>query len=451
MTSSAPAPGLSPFNDLYLPAPGVDLSKWCVVACDQYTSQPEYWENVAKAVGDAPSTLNIIYPEVYLNECESAKDARIARIEATMKRYVETGVVVPSEWPIYVERTVCGHTHRGIVVAVDLEAYEFTKNATTLIRPTEETIVERLPPRMRIRRHAPLESPHILLLIDDPARTVIEPLAALAASGALRRAYSAELMLGGGALAGYAVEGAARAGVYAALGALASPAAQEAKYGPAAAAAPLLYAVGDGNHSLATAKQIWEERKAAGDDPATSPARYALVEINNVHDDALCFEPIHRVLEGPGAARVLGALRARLGGKLAFDEMPAEDAVRTVLAHGNAAPHMFAFVSRAATGVVTVADSQKNLAVATLQPALDAAIADIRAQGLDIAIDYVHGESVVVDLGAKDDEHCGILLPPMLKSELFPTVVSAGLVPRKTFSMGHANEKRYYMECRKIL
>ena len=446
---TSPAPGLSPCSELYLPAAGVDLSKWCIVACDQFTSQPEYWENAAKIVGDAPSTLNIIYPEVYLNEDEAAKDARIARIEATMKRYVDEKVVVPSEWPIYVERTVCGHTHQGIVVAVDLEAYEFTKNATTLIRPTEETIVERLPPRMRIRRNAPLESPHILLLIDDPERTVVEPLAALAAAQKLRPVYQTELMLEGGSLAGYAVEGAARDAVYAALAALASPAVQEAKYGAAAAKAPLLYAVGDGNHSLATAKQIWEERKAAGDDPATSPARYALVEINNVHDEALCFEPIHRVFEGKAAAKVFDAMKAKFGDAFAFAPMEAQAAVDEVLKHGNAAPHKFAFVSKAATGVITVTGSDKSLAVATLQPALDAILKELKDQ--DLAIDYVHGESVVVELGAKDDDHCGILLPPMLKSELFATVVSAGLVPRKTFSMGHANEKRYYMECRKIL
>lgn len=448
---TSPAPGLSPCKELYLPSSGVDLSKWCVVACDQFTSQPEYWENASKIVGDAPSTLNIIYPEVYLNEAESAKDARISGIEATMKRYVEEKVVEPSEWPIYVERTVCGHTHQGIVVSVDLEAYEFTKNATTLIRPTEETIVERLPPRMRIRRHAPLECPHILLLIDDPERTVVEPLAALAGAKKLREVYRTDLMLEGGSLAGYAVEGEARTAVYAALARLATPEVQAAKYGAAAAKAPLLYAVGDGNHSLATAKQIWEERKAAGDDPATSPARYALVEINNVHDEALNFEPIHRVFEGKAAGKVFGAMRERYGDAFSFEKTSPEEAIKAVLEHGNAAPHKFAYVSKAESGVITIGDSTKSLAVATLQPVLDAILADAKAKGEDLAIDYVHGESVVVELGAKDEDHCGILLPPMLKSELFATVVSAGLVPRKTFSMGHANEKRYYMECRKIL
>ena len=447
--SASPAPGLAPNRELYLPAAGTDLSKWCVVACDQFTSQPEYWQKASEIVGSAPSTLNIIYPEVYLNEDEAAKDARIAGIEATMKRYVEEKVVVPAEWPIYVERTVCGHTHQGIVVSVDLEAYEFTKNATTLIRPTEETIVERLPPRMRIRRHAPLECPHILLLIDDPERTVVEPLAKLAAEKKLREVYRTELMLEGGSLAGYAVDGAAADAVYAALGRLASPEVQQAKYGEAAAKAPLLYAVGDGNHSLATAKKIWEERKAAGDDPATSPARYALVEINNVHDEALIFEPIHRVFEGKAAAKVFDAMKAKYGAAFAFEAMPAQQAVDAVLKHGNAAPHQFAFVSKATTGVISIANPEKTLAVATLQPVLDAILKELKDE--DLAIDYVHGEDVVVSLGAKDDEHCGILLPPMLKSELFSTVVKAGLVPRKTFSMGHANEKRYYMECRKIL
>jgi len=449
MATKAPAPGLAADMKILVPGKGVDLTKWCVVACDQFTSQPEYWARAEALVGTAPSTLRIIYPEVYLNEAEPAKAQRIAAIQQTMRDYLAApGLLEPAEWPVYVERTVLGRTHRGIVLAVDLENYEFVRNATTLIRPTEETIVERLPPRMRIRNGAPLESPHILLLIDDAERTVVEPLTPLARAGTLSRMYSTELMLDGGRVEGFRVDGEAREKVFAALARLATPEVQRAKYGEAAAAHPLVYAVGDGNHSLATAKRIWEERKAAGDDPASSPARYALVELCNVHDEALVFEPIHRVFEGPACASLLDALKAHFGARFSFEAMPADRATHAVIAHGNVAPHKFAFVSAAVSGVVTIADPDKTLVVATVQPALDAVL---KANPGKLAIDYVHGEDVVLSLGTKDPEHCGILLPPMAKSDLFKTVVSAGLVPRKTFSMGHAVEKRYYLECRRIL
>lgn len=445
---SETAPGLSKDTELLLPDTSkVDLGKWAVVACDQFTSEPEYWADADRVVGDAPSTLRIIYPEVYLGEDAGKKAERIAGIQQTMRQYVADGVLVSAQWPIYVERTVLGRVHHGLVLAVDLEAYEFTRNATTLIRPTEETIVERLPPRMEIRRGAPLESPHILLLIDDEKRTVIEPLQRLAEQKKLREVYRTDLMLGGGSIAGYAVGDEERAAVFAALRALMDPETQRRKYGDAAAAHPLLYAVGDGNHSLATAKSIWEEQKKNGADPATSPARYALVELNNVHDDALVFEPIHRVFEGAAAEGVLDELQKAFGARLTVAEKPAEDVVKEVLAHGNAAPHKFGFISPARCAVVSIADPDKTLVVATIQPAIDTIV---KGSGGALAIDYVHGEDVVCKLAAKE-HHSGIILPAMQKSELFCSVVKMGLVPRKTFSMGHAVEKRYYMECRRIL
>jgi len=442
------APGLCPKNDVLLPAPGTDLKKWAVVACDQFTSQPDYWKKAEDLVGDAPSTLRIIYPEVYLGEDPEKKKERIASIQATMHSYLDKKTLVPSELPIYVERTVLGRTHHGVVLSIDLEAYEFCRNAKTLIRPTEETIVERLPPRMEIRRGAPVESPHILLLIDDADRTVIEPLEQLAKDKKLRELYSTELMLDGGSVAGFAVEGAARDAFYAALAKLADPEKQAAKYGDAAREHPLLYAVGDGNHSLATAKSIWEEAKKAGADPATSPARYALVELNNVHDEALVFEPIHRVFEGEAAEGVLEQLQAEFGKRMTVEKVAsAAEAVKITLEHGNVAPHTFGFVSPKGAFVARIADPEKTLVVASIQPAIDKIV---KGSAGKITIDYVHGEDVVCDLGSKP-QHSGIILPAMMKSELFSSVVKMGLVPRKTFSMGHAVEKRYYMECRKIL
>ena len=441
------APGLSKDTSVLLPNSSVDLKKWAVVACDQFTSEPEYWANADAIVGDAPSTLRIIYPEVYLGEDAEKKAKRIEGIQETMRKYLADGVVVPSEWPIYIERTVLGRVHHGLIVAIDLEEYEFTRNATSLIRPTEETIVERLPPRMEIRRGAPLESPHILLLIDDEKRTVIEPLQKLAEAKKLRTVYKTELMLEGGAIEGFAVDAAERDAVFAALKALMDPEEQRRKYGDAAAEHPLLYAVGDGNHSLATAKSIWEELKKGGADPATSPARYALVELNNVHDEALCFEPIHRVFEGAGAATVLDEMKKAFGDRMTVEEKAADAVVKEVLAHGNSAPHKFGYICGDKSAVVSIANPYKTLVVASIQPTIDTIV---KGSNGTIAIDYVHGEDVVCKLSAKEN-HSGIILPAMQKSDLFLSVVKMGLVPRKTFSMGHAVEKRYYMECRRIL
>jgi len=440
-------PGLAKDMTLLLPNSSVDLKKWAVVACDQFTSEPEYWANADSLVGDAPSTLRIIYPEVYLGEDAEKKAKRIENIQKEMKKYLADGVLTASEWPIYVERTVLGRVHHGLVLCVDLDQYEFVRNAKTLIRPTEETIVERLPPRMEIRRGAPLESPHILLLIDDEKKTVIEPLQKLAEEKKLRTVYKTELMLDGGEIEGFALEPEQRDAVFAALKGLINPEEQRRKYGDGAVEHPLLFAVGDGNHSLATAKSIWEEQKKNGADPATSPARYALVELNNVHDEALIFEPIHRVFDGEAAETVLDEMKKAFGDRMTIEEKPAEEAVKIVLAHGNNTPHKFGWISPKKSAVVTITDTDKTLVVATIQPIIDPIV---KGSGGKINIDYVHGEDVVCKLATKEN-HSGIILPAMQKSDLFLSVVKMGLVPRKSFSMGHAVEKRYYMECRKIL
>jgi len=446
MSATVP-PGLSKDFTLLLPRDNVDLKKWAVVACDQFTSEPEYWDNANTTVGDSPSTLRIIYPEVYLGEDAEKKAKRIENIQSTMRKYLADGVLVPSEWPIYIERTVLGRVHHGLIVCVDLEEYEFTRNAKTYIRPTEETIVERLPPRMEIRRGAPLESPHILLLIDDDKKTVIEPLQKLAEEKKLRTVYSTDLMLDGGKIEGFALEPEQRDAVFAALKGLINPEEQRRKYGESAVEHPLLFAVGDGNHSLATAKSIWEEQKKKGADPETCPARYALVELNNVHDEALVFEPIHRVFDGELAESVLDEMQKAFGSRMTVEEKSAEETVKIVLAHGNNTPHKFGWISPKKCAVVTITETDKTLVVATIQPTIDTIV---KGNVGKIGIDYVHGEDVVCDLATKE-KHSGIILPAMQKSDLFLSVVKMGLVPRKTFSMGHAQEKRYYMECRKIL
>src|SRR5512139_3242770 len=277
---------------VHLPQPGTDLTKWAVIACDQFTSQPEYWNEVEKIVGEAPSTLKLTFPEVYLEK--PGGEERIGSIQATMHKYMDEGVLQPYDGMVYVERTVDGKTRKGIVLALDLEAYDYNKGSSSLIRATEGTIVDRLPPRIKIREGATIELPHILVLIDDPNRTVIEPVGA--AKSELQKLYDFDLMFDSGHLAGYAVNQEFEDQVVNALRGLAQPETFATKYGIDKNQPVLLFAMGDGNHSLATAKAICEKIKPqVGMD---HPARYALVEIENVHDDGLEFEPIHRVLFG---------------------------------------------------------------------------------------------------------------------------------------------------------
>ncbi|HOX32223.1 MAG TPA: DUF1015 domain-containing protein, partial [Spirochaetales bacterium] len=283
--------------EVHLPAAGLDLRKWAVVACDQYSSEREYWAKVESAVAGAPSTLNLIFPECYLEDADKAE--RVGRIQAAMRDYLARGLVEPKgRGFVLVERfTPYEKKPRvGLMIAVDLEKYQYGKDSRSLIRPTEGTIVERLPPRMQIRRGAELELPHIMLLVDDPGRSLVEPL--YAARERLPKLYDFELMLGSGRVRGWKVaDDASLSAFAAALGKLADPAAFKARYG---SDDPLLFAVGDGNHSLATAKAIWEETKKAipaGDPRLEShPARFALVELVNIYDEGLPFHPIHRVL-----------------------------------------------------------------------------------------------------------------------------------------------------------
>lgn len=426
---------------VYLPKKGIDLTKWAVIACDQFTSQPEYWEKAAEIVGDSPSTLNLILPEVYLEKPGEAE--RIVSIQATMRRYLDEGILQPREGLIYVERTVGGKTRRGLMLCLDLEHYDYTKGSTSLIRATEGTIIERLPPRMKIRTGAALELPHILVLIDDPKRTVLEPLGE--AKAKLEKLYDFDLMLGSGHLTGYAVSEALEDQVVAALRGLARPEVFASKYKIGKDKPVLLFAMGDGNHSLATAKAVWERIKP--EVGLSHPARYALVEIENVHDEGLEFEPIHRVLFGL-KKNIFASLQHHFGHDFTLTHVnsAAEMIARVDRARG--ARHTIGVVSDGGWvnyGVIEIANPSSNLPVGTLQAFLDVFMKEAGAD----KIDYVHGGEVVVKLGAQAG-NVGFYIPGMDKSDLFKTVILDGALPRKTFSMGEADEKRFYVEARRI-
>ncbi len=425
---------------IYLPRSGVELKKWGVIACDQFTSEPEYWESVEKTVGDAPSAYRLILPEVFLGQADEPQ--RIAAIQAAMRQYLDQGVLEPHEGFIYVERTTApGKTRRGLILALDLEQYDFNKGSQSLIRATEGTIIERLPPRMKIREGAPLELPHILVLIDDPAFTVIGPLAAHKAN--LKPLYDFELMLGSGHLAGWQVsDPQLEAGVIHALEALAQRTAFQKKYGVGADQSVLLFAMGDGNHSLATAKAIWEKIKPqVGMD---HPARYALVEIENVHDEGLEFEPIHRVLFGVKRDPV-AALCEHFGSKARYTRLASPAEMVAKVDENPAGVQRIGVIRGGETGLIEITDAPSNLPVGTLQGFLDGFL---KAGGAE-KIDYVHGADVVERLGTQSG-NLGLYLPAMDKSDLFKTVILDGALPRKTFSMGEAREKRFYVEARKI-
>lgn len=412
--------------DILLPE-NADMSKWAVVACDQFTSQPEYWEAVEKNVGDAPSTLRLILPEAKLNDPDV--EQHIADINGAMKRYVDSGVfkTLPASL-IYMERTQSdGKVRHGLVGMIDLDQYDYTPGSGALVRATEGTVLSRIPPRVKVRQDAPVELPHVMLLIDDPDGKVIEPLAGQ--SGSMEKLYDFELQQGGGHLTGWLLTEAQMDATADALEGLCAPAQMEKKYGMKDAA-PLLFAVGDGNHSLATAKTCYENRKKVTPQEqwASLPERYALVEVVNNHDDALKFEPIHRVLFGVDPEKVIAAFKA-------FYPSAHE---------GEGTGHTIAYTYAGHKGFLTVPDPKVQLAVGTLQAFIDAYLKENPGE-----VDYIHGDEVTDELGAKPG-NIGFKLPAMGKEQLFKTVMADGVLPRKTFSMGHAQDKRYYVEARAI-
>jgi hypothetical protein len=398
--------------DVLIPAPHVDLARWAVVACDQYTSQPGYWKAVEERVGDAPSALRLILPELEIGASDEA--ARVRAIHAAMRGYLAQGVFAPPlRGFVSVERTT-PHValRRGLLVALDLERYDWRPEARALVRASEATVEERLPPRVRVREGAALELPHVLVLIDDPKQTVIEPAARAAATRA--PLYDTPLEPDSGRVRGFAITGDAE---------LAAIARALAKL---AGAQPFLYAVGDGNHSLAAAKVCWERKKATLDAAARErdPARFALVELVNVHDPGLRCEPIHR---------------------LVFDVEP--DALLRSLPQTAppAKAHELRWRAGTRSGVAWLPSEREPLAVAALQAFLDAWLPAHPGARLD----YIHGDDALAEL-ASAPRRVGFFLPPFDKSALFPTVATRGVLPRKAFSLGEAEEKRFYLEAREI-
>ncbi len=422
-----------------LPRPGIELEKWAVIACDQFTAEPDYWKSVEELVADAPSTYRLILPEVFLGTPEEA--ARVRSTQQTMRSYLEQGLLQAHEGLVLVDRTVDGKTRHGLMLALDLEQYSYAAGAQTLIRATEGTILDRLPPRIKIREGASIELPHILVLIDDPGYTVIEPL--LEFRSELAKLYDFDLMLGSGHLDGYFVDQEPlNRGVVNALKKLAAPQTFQSKYGLSREEGVLLFAMGDGNHSFATAKAIWEKIKPqVGMD---HPARYALVEIENVHDAGLAFEPIHRVLFTV-TEDYHQAMRRYYGEDLAFKPVASREEMVNAVDHQREPGQTIGVISGRGFDLAIFARPISNLPVGTLQPFLDQWLAAKSAE----KIDYVHGEDVVVRL-SRQPGNLGFYLPAMPKSDLFKTVILDGALPRKTFSMGEAKEKRFYMECREI-
>lgn len=411
--------------DILLPK-DCDMHKWSVIACDQYTSEPEYWDEVSATVGNAPSTLNLILPELYLEQDGVAQ--RIDNIHTAMDKYMADGVFTEyKDAMVYVERIQSnGILRQGIVGAIDLEKYDFSKGSTSEVRATEATVIERIPPRIKVRQGAPLELPHIMILIDDPDNTVIEPLAKTVSDDS--KLYDFELMQKGGSIKGWLVDKSAQENIDKALCALADPDTFCKKYGLSNTPV-LLYAMGDGNHSLATAKEFYEQLKKANPDKDLSnhPARYALAEIVNLHSDALKFEAIHRLVFDVDCNKLINELTAALE----LSETKTSDQYVICSCKGTEKK-------------LYINKKSSNLSVGSLQNFLDGYI-----KANDGKIDYIHGADTVKSLAEK---HNGIafILPDMDKSQLFPTVIKDGALPRKTFSMGHAEDKRFYIEARKI-
>ena len=390
-----------PFGPADILLPKADFERWACIACDQFTSQPEYWERADAIAGDAPSALRLILPEVYLGDGHD--EARIKEINDTMRRYLADGVF--DEYKnamICTERTQPdGRVRRGIVGAFALAEYSYEPGAKSLIRPTEGTVLSRIPPRVAIRRDAPLELPHIMVFMDDRRREIIEEID----TSRLSKLYDFELMLGGGHLRGWLVDEAEQQRILAALSELENESGTDGDR--------LLFAVGDGNHSLATAK-------AAADVIGTDAAHYALAELVNIHSEAISFEPIYRVLFGADTADAVRALHA------AF---PAQN--------GRAVD----YITRGEHGRVFV----PGLETGEVQRFIDGYI----EEHPEVRVDYIHGEDAVRALAAQEGA-VGFLYGGIGKDELFSYVRKNGILPRKSFSVGHAEDKRYYVEARRI-
>ena len=432
--------------EILLPA-NVDLSKWSVIACDQYTQDLDYWKRAEACAAGSPSTLNLILPEVYLGAPDKAE--RIAKIRQTMKEYLGGGVfAAPFHGFIYIERkTAFGRMRKGLVAQIDLETYEWKPFSKANIRATEATIVDRIPPRKEIRKGAQLELPHIMLLVNDKDDVLVGGAGAAAKKNA--PLYDGNLMCNGGSITGWGLSSESElAGVTEAVSKIADK-------NRAADGSTFLFAVGDGNHSLATAKAVWDEYKAeliaggAGEaELEACPVRYALVEIVNIYDKGLTFEPIHRVIFNADVEGLIKHLAQKLDGAVSEVASAAEldAAVKASWAD-------FGFAYRengnGAQKYVLLKTGIKELAVSRLQPEIDAFLKESSGSGAAPEIDYIHGSEETLKLGERENA-VGILLPPIAKDSFFETINGRGPLPRKSFSMGEADEKRFYLECRRL-
>ena len=402
-----------------------DMYKWCVVACDQYTSEPDYWKEVQKIVGDSPSTLNLTLPEIFLED-DDVED-RIKRINKNMKEYVDEDLFKEyKDSMIYLERTQDdGKVREGLMGIVDLEDYSYEKGSQTLIRATEKTVIERIPPRMKVRENALLELPHIMILIDDDKKEIIETLKDKVKEKDI--VYDTDLMQKGGHIKGYKLSKTVSNNIIKQLEALADKDNFEKKY-DVKDKGVLLFAMGDGNHSLATAKACYEKLKEtmSEDEYLNHPARYALVELVNLHSTALEFEAIHRVL---------------------FD-VDVEDLVKELNKYykinEKGKGQKFELIYKGYDKVLYIENPKSNIPVGSIQMFLDEYLKDHKGK-----IDYIHGDDVTKELGSKEG-NVGIIFDAMEKGDLFKTVILDGALPRKTFSMGHSHDKRFYLEARKI-
>lgn len=409
--------------DILVPKESVNMEKWAVIACDQYTSEPEYWNKTAEIVGNNYSSLNMILPEIYLEDSDVSD--RISNIHNTMEKYLSENIFDEyKDSMIYVERIQSnGILRAGIIGKIDLEEYDFNKGSTSQVRATEATVIERIPPRIKVRDGAPLELPHIMILIDDDKKTVIEPLESQKKD--MKKLYDFNLMQGGGKISGYLIDNKKCADIISSLNKLGNAENFKEKYGSDNV---LLYAMGDGNHSLATAKEFYEQLKRNNPDKDFSnhPARYALAEIVNLHSPALDFEAIHRIVTETDVAKLTDVLYS----ELKLSDEPSEQSFRIVL--------------NGKEKNVFIHNQTSNLTVGSLQNFIDKYLSENKGK-----VDYIHGTDVVTKL-SENENSIGFILPDMGKEQLFPTVIKDGALPRKTFSMGHAEDKRYYIECRKI-
>lgn len=403
----------------------VDMTKWSVVACDQYTSEPEYWNEVNEIVGDAPSTLKLTLPEIYLEDENVAE--RISNINNYMDKLISEDFFNEyKDSMIYLERTQNdGKIREGLIGVVDLEAYSYEKGSQTPIRATEKTVIERIPPRVKIRENAPLELPHIMILIDDEKKQIIENLKNKVSEKDI--VYDFDLMKNGGHVKGYLLNKETMDEVDAGLANLADKENFEKKYSVTGKDV-LLFAMGDGNHSLATAKACYEKLKETmpEEEYLNNPARYALVELVNLHSPALEFEAINRVIFNVDKDKLINKLN------------------EYYIINKNGNGQEIEIITEEFDEKWYIENPKSNIAVGSIQLFLDEYLKENEGK-----IDYIHGEETTKNLARKNG-NVGFIFNAMPKNELFKTVILDGSLPRKTFSMGHSYDKRYYLEARKI-